>query len=229
MKLKKLPKDISNEDLVNALEDPNNPEVLDKPSEHSVLLFLADFGIYPGNKEIQGRLLYKLYYYHSDNPVSSVEFNLLLSSYLEYTETNNTRYYRLNRAAQDLTKKLAQYLASKKVNKKLKNPHYRKHFEYFLESHGLEKGNSNFPAQALFYYYDKWQHGNGFKTRLIYTVFLEMARLYFDTKRTSRYWCVLKINKSFFDSHKKDMNTALEWGSKYNGRKKEIFSKEKKK
>jgi hypothetical protein len=215
--MKKLPTLIADEDLLKALEDVNTatPE---KPTEHTVLRFLADFAIEPGNIETNGKLLYKLYYHNTEDPVGSKEFHLILTGYLQYRDMTNGRRYLLNRKAEDLTKKLAQFLAARRAPKKDKNYHYRKHFESFLEAHSLKPGNGNIPAQALYYYYDKWQYEHKFKTRINFRNFVAILKVYFEIKRTSRYWCVVKIDHNFLTN--KDLETALEWGSKFNVQKK---------
>lgn len=224
--MKKLPTEISSEELLEALEDSTTTE---KPTEHSVLQFLAEFNIKPGQEKISGRTLYKLYFYHTDEPVSTLEFHLILTSYFEYEKHNNDKGYYVNRKAKVITERLGYYLALKKQIKKTKNPHFRRHFENFIESHGLKRGTKNIPAQALFFFYDKWQYENKLKTRLPYRVFTEMIKLYFDTKRTAKFWCVVKIDKNFLDSHINELPTAIEWGSKYNARKKDIFKKQSRK
>jgi hypothetical protein len=215
--MKKLPSTISSEELLKVIEDT---VFTDKPIEHSVLQFLADFNIEPGKVKINSRVLYKLYYYHTEEPVSPIEFNCILLGYFESIDDSNGKRFFVNRPARDLTRKLAQFLASSKAVKKTKNPHYRKHFESFLESQGLKSGTINIPAQALFFFYDKWQYENKLKTRLNYKNFLAMIRLYFITKRTAREWCIVKINREFFDNNKESLPTALEWGKKFNVKKK---------
>lgn len=223
--MKKLPTGISKEELLKALED--STESIEKPSEHSVLRFLADFGIEQGEYKAGGTILYKLYNHFTEDPVSSMEFHLILKGFLEYVKGHN---YLINKTGKDLTKRLSDFLASKKIIKKIKNPHYRRHFEHFIESKGLKRGTSNIPAQALFYFYDQWQYNNNYKTRMTYRTFTEMLRQYFETKRTSKTWCVVRIDKSFLESHAKEIPAALEWGNKYNDRqkrKKDIYKKEK--
>lgn len=225
--MKKLPSQISNEELLTALDDTT---VTEKPTEHTVLRFLSDFSITAGEEEVNGRTLYKLYYYHTEIPVSAVEFYLILCSYFKYQDNSAGRLFSLNTKAADITRSLAMFLAARKEIKKTKNPYFRYHFENFIASNGLMRGNNNLPAQALFYFYDRWQYENNYKTRLPYRTFIAMIRLYFDTKRTTRNWCVVKLNKSFLDSHKNDLQTAIEWGYKFNAyKKKDIFKKAKKK
>lgn len=225
MSTKPVPSQISNEELFEALNDGNPTE---KPTEHSVLKFLADFNIIPGDSRVHARTLYKLYYYHSSEPVTNKEFYTILLSYFKTEEVSRRNFYYVNQQGSHLAKLLAEYLTSRKVKKKAKNPHFRKHFESFLESHGLQQGTYNIPAQALFYFYDKWQYESKLRTRLTYSDFLAMSKIYFNHKRTTKHWCILKINQDFIDSRKIELYTALEWGNKFNGKKKDIFKKRKK-
>lgn len=227
--MKKLPSSIPVEELLEVIKDNNDNE---KPTEHSVLRFLSEFKIEPGQTLTSGNLLYRLYRYNTEYPVSSKEFDLLLTSYLNYEIKNNRNYYLLNNETDLLVKKLAEFLVEKKKVKRVNNWPHRKHFEEFMLVHGLERGTKNIPVHSLYYFYDKWQYSNKLRNRLGPILFTAMIRKYFDTKRTAKISCVVKINESFLNKlTENELKTALEWGKKFRekSKKKTSFKKKTKK
>jgi hypothetical protein len=221
MNIKKLPGTISNEDLLRVLENPEDTSILEKPTEHSALQFLADFGIYPGKELVSGRLLYKVYYYHTEDPISTLQFNLILTSYLKYELRGANRDYLLNKDALLFTNKLAEYLVEKNKNKKVKNWFFRKHFETFMKASTLKKGTTSVPVGFLYFFYDNWHYANKLTHRLTFRNFTAVCKLYFKTKRTAKIWTNVYISKDFLNQFTQEtIKTALEWSEKFNAKEK---------
>ncbi len=230
--LKKLPGKFNDDELLDIIEDTENPEVTEKPPEHSVIQFLADFGIYPGSNRVNNTILYKLYHRAVENPVGTKEFNELVCGYVQYEDIKlGSRNYLLNKESFDLTKQLAEFLAKEKKNKKVNTRFYRKHIEDFISVHFLKKGTKAIPAGALYFFYDKWQYNKKGRTRLNYATFVAMMKLYFKHGRTATIWCYFRIdNKNeFYQQYAKEIETALEWAKKFNDKdSKKDLPKEKK-
>jgi hypothetical protein len=227
-RLKKQPSNYLDEELLNILLDDTEPsaasEVVTAPNESSVIQFLADFGIYPGRLKVNSTLLRNLYYKTTENPVSDIEFHMLMQGYLRWEQNNKYRYYFVNRTALEFTKQLADFLAKKRKPKKVNSRFFRAHIEKFIAENKLKPGTKNIPMSALYYLYDKWQYKKT-KTRLSYHNFSAIIKLYFTTKKTKNIWCVVKIDKEFFEQNKKEAEIAIEWAKKFNTRnaKKEII------
>ena len=216
---KKLPHTINDEELLSILEDVNNLEVVEKPEEHSVPKFLAEFSIYPGTERVYGALLYKLYHKVTESPVANVEFHLLMSGYLQHEQKSNRIYYYTNRNAVELTKKTADLLQKRKYNKKVVKKHYRKHFENFLQRHFIKTGIDKVSSGFLFFFYDKWCYNERRKkNNLTYNDFCAMLRVYFKSFRTGKDWCVVQIDKKEFTKQytEEQIKTALDWAEKFN-------------
>ena len=216
--LKKLPHKLNDEDLLKILEDVNNLEVVEKAPEHSVTQFLADFGIYPGVEKVRGDTLYKLYYRHTETPVSTVEFHLLLRGYVESSQNiSGSTIYHLNKKSSDLTKILAEYLEKKRYNKKIHNRHYRNRFDEFLKAFSVKTGTKIIHPAVLYFFYDKWQYTRKHKTVLSYKTFISFLKLFFKTYRTSTYWCLIKIDTETFYKQftEQEIITAQRWAEKF--------------
>lgn len=217
--MKKIPTQLSIDELLKTLEETPKAETanLDKPSEHSVILFLADYGIYPGSIEIESGLLYKLYKYNRyDDSCSGVEFNLILRGYLKYRQTVNKTYYYCNQDSKNLTKILADFLQKRRYNK-VNKKFYKEHFDKFCSQNNISKGDVKIPTSVLYFFYDKWKYNvDNSKTTITYNDFTALLRVHFKTKRTNKYW-VTYINNEFFSSLKEgELDTAIEWAKKYN-------------
>lgn len=213
--MKKLPSKIDDEQLLKILEDKEPNEVVEKPSEHSVLQFLADLSIYPGTEEVPAKILYKLYKFHVPKPrASNTEFYLLLDGYLPRRENSQVFVkYLVNRNAADLTRILAEFLSKKRLNKKEVSRHFRTHFENFVQEYPIRSGNENIPATALFHIYNNWRKVNGISTKLNYPNFKAIISLYFKTKRTKNVNCVVKLD---IQPLEKEIVAAIEWSTKFN-------------
>lgn len=224
MSIKKYSGQLTDEELLNVMEQDDNSD-LEKPPDHSVIRFLSDFSIYPGTEKVKKILLYKLYYHHTDIPVSREEFYLLLSGLLNLQDD----YCYTNKYGRDLAKNLADYLHVKKQPKKVKSYYYRKHIENFISVHNLQSGNVYVDMKVLYFFYDKWQYNSKIKTRLDYKNFLGMIKLFFKTKRSNKVWCLVAINKEFVENNKQDFEKAKIWSTKFNAshEKKEDITKEK--
>lgn len=221
MTIKKIPGAVSNEDLLRALENPEDTSELEKPNEHSTLQFLADFSIYPGDKLVSSNLLYKVYYYHAKDPVSNKQFYFILNSYLKYEIVNKVNHYLLNKAAFSFTKKLAEYLVEHNKNKKVKNWFFRKHFENFMKSNSLKKGSTSVPVSFLYFFYDNWHYANKLSHRLTFRNFSAVCKLYFKHKRTAKVWTTVYISRDFINQFTQEtIKTALEWSEKFNAQEK---------
>lgn len=210
---KKVPQKLTDEELLSALDDKTPNE---KPPDHSVIKFLADFSIYPGTNEVDGAILYKLYKLHVDEYVPAEQFHLILRSYVEYRVYRNTYIYSLNQEPFTFTKKLAEYLAKAKKKQVLNSRWYRHHYEKFIVDLKLKPGKRAIPAIALYFFYDRWQYKNT-KTRLAYPAFQSMSKLYFKHSRGKENATVFYINSNAFSPE--DLKTALEWAKKYGARK----------
>jgi hypothetical protein len=219
MSLKKQPNQLTDDELLATINDAANPEPIEKPTEHSVLQFLADMSIYPGTNYIRGTLLYKLYKQYTESPVTTMEFHTLLKGYLEYTEATGPVLFQLNRHAFELTKQLADFLVKKNKLKKVNTRHYRKHFEDYLAAYSIKKGTQYIQAAVLFFLYDKWQYNRKTRTRLNFATFNAMMKLYYKTKRTVNVWLWIQIDKDHFYKQftQEEINTALAWAAKFNG------------
>ena len=212
---KKLPLVLTTEELLELAENTDKTDEPVNVNEHPIFEFLANLSIYPGTNEIKSSILFKIYKQWSDDPVIGREFHVILQGYLPYKDG----IYFLNRNAKDLAVQLSNFIQKKReTKKKLKKFHY-KHFEQFVEYHCLTKGNINISAGALYFFYDKWQYNRKYKTRLSFGKFVGILKMYFETKRTARVWCVVKINQEFIDKQTQEkVNTAIEWGKKFNGK-----------
>lgn len=228
MSKKKLISEVSNEDLLNVLEDPNSKEQpLEKPSEHSVIQFLADFSVYPGDRKVAGVLLFKLYKYHIKNNVSSAEFHLLIQQFLKFEVINKNYYYYCNRYSEDLAKKLAEFLHKKKKVRSVNKYCRRKSFEAFIKWADLKKGRSSIDVKTLYFFYDKWHYEKSTSRAFGLRIFRAMLEEYFVVRKNKNNSSIVKISYEFIKRNRHVINTAAEWGKKF-GKKKEYRKRKKK-
>ena len=197
-----VPKELTEEELLKALENQNEERsVIDH--EDDILSFLSFYNITNGNEKVLKKLLFKIYREWSDNPLKNPSFSSRISLYLD----NDDRGFFVNQSSINLSVSAYNYLSQGKRDK-LKTPKYRKHFESFLSFYDLKKGKEWVPNYVLYYLYDKWTYKNKSKRALSEDNFGKFLTLHFERKRirkkvdTQSYW--YRVDPSIYNHITKD-------------------------
>lgn len=192
MALKSLPHKLSNEDLLKALEKEDSREVI-LEGRNDVLPFLSHYNIEPGDYKVAKRAIFDLYRKWSDEPVTKTVFAREFTKYIPYEHSN---FHFINIKAIEIGYKTFQLIQDHKYDKR-KNPKHRAHFEKFLSTFDIKKGDIWIEGFVLFYLYDKWtyetkkQHYIG---RKYFNMFLQ---LYLPNKRIgSSKMKIFKVDKN---------------------------------
>lgn len=178
MALKKLPNKFTDAELLKALETEDERDII-LDGHNDVLPFLSHYNIEPGENKVSKRIIYQLYKAWSEEPLSRVGFGGEIHKYIP---NEHSAYMLLNFKAIEVGYKTFELIQESKYDKR-KNPNHRAHFEKFLNTFNIKKGNMWIEGFVLFYLYDKWtfetkkQHYIGKKN---FSAFLE---LYLPKKR----------------------------------------------
>lgn len=216
--LKKQPNEIQDDDLLKILEEPSDIEVpVEKPIEHPVVQFLADFGIYPGNQEVLNYIIYSLFIKNMRNSgVTKKQFYTLLDGYLPSKVNSRKTFYLVNKSSKTLTDRLALFLTEKK--KKVKNKPYRQHMEAFINDLSIQEGKYAIPTSSLYYFYKEWTVTHR-KYKLNYKNFRALLYVYFPQVQTKRNKNMIQIDEKQFSKKQDEIKTSLEWAKRSYGSK----------
>jgi hypothetical protein len=213
---KKLPSEISVDDLLSELEDDSAVAPIEDQTDNEIVRFLTYYNIERGNEPVKLNLLYRLYKLFSPNPKGAEPFNAEVRLYFDYEEKPNHYNVFLNKSALNIGETL--YKAIRKSHKpKTRSRSFRKHFELFLKELNMKPGTFYLDSTSLLYLYDEWK----FKTKRKYKVadrqFLSVLKLYFTPKRTSKTQQLYGIDRNALNYDLTDEKVASikEWSKKY--------------
>lgn len=226
MQQKKLPSNLSLDELLKALEnkDDDSLETIVEESNDDVLLFVTTLKINKGSHPIKKKLLYRLYHNWSDKPVTQLSFTIKLSYYIDHSSDS----YLINENDFKLTNKVKKLLGPKKSLVKSKN--YRQHFEYFLNKFNIKKGDDIWLESFMLYYlYDNWCYSNNRQSQLSDRSFFNLLNAYMGPYK------LVKGKRQVFGFNKvletiltpEYIKKAKEWGhSKYSKPKKTLYEEQ---
>lgn len=195
---KKLPHQISTEDLLKSLAD--NPELESQPTDldfeyrNDVPQFLSHFKIEAGEFPVKKHLIRRLYLQYTKHKVSPHSFGVSVTTFVQFDVQN----YFINIPQAEIYK-----LVTKKQYKPNRyspsNPTTVKHYETFLKDVGLIKGNRWIKIHYLFYLYSRYCKQNRKSHRFKLKMFTRITKMYFDSKRTTHYWTHIKVDESIMN------------------------------
>lgn len=146
---------LSEEELLNLIE--NESEELIESDYHE---FISSYNLKPGNVKIPIKLVKNLYIKWNKSKKTNSEFLKLL-----HEDFNIEKGYIF------LEKSPIDYIENTKllrnINKidKIKSSYYQKHFEKYLKSYNIKRGNLWIKWYILNHFYDKWVWENKFKSK----------------------------------------------------------------
>ena len=198
MKAKRLPTDLTVEELLNALEQPaptseeKNGNLIQMPDYNGQFLdtnpvysFLEAFKLKPGSHKISSKILYKLYKLW--NKRAKISHEIFCKQFGDYIPTfkttaarQNLLYFKLNERGAKLAYYVDQYFKFNKRNF-LTNKNYRKHYEEFFRDIGLEPGPIFIEGDVLYHVYDTYMYRRKRKSHP-YQRFEVICELFFECK-----------------------------------------------
>lgn len=174
--------DYTIEELQKALEQNPKGEHSTQEYETDVPMFLSFYKIQPGKDPVNKRLLFKLYGYYSENPVTSTRFAEQLNLYIPFTKSGTQLLYHINRKALDISQEAYKFIL-KHSHDRIKVPAWKAHFDKFITHYKLKSGDYYLEGYILHNLYDKFTYETNKKYNLGYIQFLKFCELYFDKQR----------------------------------------------
>lgn len=174
---KKLPFQISLEDLLSQLEHSTENPSLDELISYTndVPYFLSKFKLEAGDHFVRPSLLYKLYKIYSQNPLLQYEFSLTCGNFVP----REGSYFKLNISPIKLTK----ILNPVTNHNQLSSASIKKHYEVFIEVAKITKGSKWVEGFMLYELYRFYCIDTGKAKRMRYENFVTISKLYFEHKR----------------------------------------------
>lgn len=189
----KLTNNFSTEDLLELLKDTEVSKTSD--INNDIINFLNIYDIQPGKSPIGVDLLYKLYSKWGGHQARKT-FVREANNYYVLRVSGPKHYYLINKNALKFSTQLLKEFESKELNK-TRSKHFKKHFDSYLDFHGIKEGRTWVESYLLYYLYDRWTYKNHNGNPLSYVQFLNFCRLYFKHKRlTSNRVLWFKVNKA---------------------------------
>jgi hypothetical protein len=217
--MKKTPRELELEELLKALEGTTDAPAASPTDYHNdVLAFLSHYNIQNGPEKVSKTLIKKIYNEWSENPISKDKLENELTKLLQ----SDARYYHLNQRSINLAASAYKYLSENKTIKKVKSPHYKKHFETYLNHYGIKRGKVWIPVFVLFHLYDKWIYGNKRNRGLTKDYFQQFCNLYFERKRVDMTYYWYGVDETIYNHITKEqvidmINTRKLYGKKTKG------------
>lgn len=204
--MKRVPKELTNEEILKALENSDVELPQGMPEyRNDILAFLSFYGVTNGKEKIPCRLLYKIYREWSENPLTSKTFSEEIHQHIEFDKS----YIYINLKSIDLSISAYKHLKSNSRNK-TKSPAFRKHFDEFTSLHELKKGTKWIPSFVLYYLYDKWCYNSKKRPLLSEENFSRFLKLYFPIRKRARgtnYW--YSVDKSIYNHITKEQVSIM--------------------
>ena len=197
--MSKNPNNITTEDLLAALENPESEvaETLHKVYEYhnDVPNFLNHFGIAHGTNKIPRRNLFSLYINYSINHVDSNNFFKSINRFLEKSGT----FYLTNKTRSEITSLLHtdKTVRNRYVSSSLTT---REHFEAFMKGANVREGNKWVDTAFLLWVYKKWCKDTKTIVRFKPQNFSKIAALFLPRKHTKKIFMMFRIDDSIMDN-----------------------------
>lgn len=168
------------DDLMKQLGDaPDEPtSTLDS---NSVLNFIINNNINPGNERVSGKALYKLYKHKTKAPVKQREFVTKLNEIIIPQVSGYKTYYSINISASKIAQEA--YKLAEDTKPVTRYPSFQRYFKTFLEAYQIKAGNFYIEGFVLFELYKKFNKRRHKKSLLGIRQFHNFCMLYFDNKR----------------------------------------------
>lgn len=181
MEQKKHNTNLSTEELLEALDQSD--AVDEFVSSDPIFSFIQTFNIREGNKKIKCDLIYDLF--KMWNKFSNIKRLKFFHEFEKYFQIHNlhskslrSRHYLLDNDMLEIVKNIETYKKIHPENKK-KYKSVKKHFETFLNFHGIKEGQLYIESDVLYHIYDTWIYRNNGHSYLSYERFTNICSLYF--------------------------------------------------
>lgn len=201
---------LTEDELIKALEKVDSEQDLVKKLQDDVLNFIVKFGIKPGKFKIKTNLLYHVYKNWSTEPVNKRTFVYTLKLYVDVKSESSL----INVSAFKFTEEAYKTLKKELKPKKDSLANKRRHFESFLKHFDIQRavsrvGRVRMHVGAFYYLYDIFCYETGYKEHLLtFTQLQSFLNLYLQPIR-NRLGYSYFIKKAILDENK--TRTALEW------------------
>lgn len=185
MKTKKTINQLTNEELNKLIE--SSPAIQqDEPTfvyYNDALEFVSFYNLRPGPERVQLKLLFKLYRYWSQTPMTRLKFSYEMTDLFQYNSYGNGKsVVCLDKSSKKIKVAMSQFF-KKQDRTKMKG--YKKHFDTFLNFYKITSGSFYIKDTVLYDLYDKWVYKNHNKKPLNFRNFLSFVKLYF--KESEKY------------------------------------------
>jgi len=198
---RKLPHTATVEELLKVIEDQETPiseehDIVNYPTlENDIVAFLSFYEIEPGNDPVPKTMLYKLYCLWSKEPITRKQFACEINKFVLVTHKGSQASYLLNKSSLKLTQE-AYSIINSHTRDYTKSPGWRKHFEEFLASTGIKKGDWFIENHILYNLYDEYSYNTKKKARIGPIQFIRFCNLYFPEKITANKEKWYGVNRS---------------------------------
>jgi len=176
--MSRLPHNINTDELLQALETAE--EVTTEIEwKTDVPLFLSKYLIEPGEFKVPLKLLYKLYFVYSIEPLTKVKFCLELQNYIQ-SDGNGT--YEISLSATEIMK-ILKIDIEKRAGSVTTSLAIKTHYEKFLKKKNITVGTKWIKSSELFEIYRVYCIDNKLSSRISWMNFVLLTKLYFKFRR----------------------------------------------
>jgi hypothetical protein len=194
-----LPSTLTDEEILALLDSEDVEEevlqVFEYDDVDDIVPFLTFYNITPGTTPVSKRLLHKLYKLHSKDPIELNFFNIQVGRFVPIVGAN----FLLN---MDNFAISSHIYKAEKTRDKTKSLTYQKHFQWFLETRGIESGNVWIEGFILFFIYKDFCKSRRVNTKLGYVNFHKFLKLHLPYRR-------IKGNRALFFRVNKETATIF--------------------
>lgn len=193
--MKQLPNEISEQELINLLQDKEVKEIVQADDNHTPLpiQFLMVFNITPGKFTIKTSTLHKLF--KQWKPNSKMSLKSFSGIVKDYIPGNKRSCLLINEKDIKLSQKIFHHITqNKKVHPSTKL--LKQHMDKYLYDNGLMRGTDWYPAKLLHEEYWIWCYKSKKSKRVTFTNFINVMKLYFEVKRNQHNEIVVGINSA---------------------------------
>lgn len=204
---KKLPHQVSDQDLLDLIEKDKDLKVETLATNHNdVYDFIYANRLVKGNNIVTSKLLYKLYRNWSKNPVTRKTFSGDVAYLIENIHSNGQNNFKLNLNENIILKKTLEH--TKKLDKTHSKP-YKTHFDNYLNRYNIKSGTFYVKDTVLYNLYDKWTYENKKKHSLNIINFKNFCKLYFPKYRVIKKVWWFPIDDSIIKYLSEDMKQEM--------------------
>lgn len=192
----KLPSNLTEEDLINLLNNDNSSQKSDKNQNNlpTVLQFLAVFEIKPGKNPIKSTGLYKLFKkWAGHTEYTQNQFTLEVGQYIEHTRKG---FFLIDQDTFKISQRILHQINQKKPKRNLTVNKLKEHLDKFIIDNNLKRGNNWIDLEEFHKFYWTWAYKTKKAKRIYFNDFCKVIKLYFEVKKDQNNKLVIGIAKN---------------------------------